>query len=673
MSGSRPRRWLAATVLLLACAAVGVTGAVAEETPIPSVRLVVSTLTGTLGLPGEPEDLQIRLFVDNQDPEPVGDLRIVVEVFAAVTSRSEFHLAVDENRPQGRLAADRLVDVAGGSALPSGEGSHVAIEIPSDEFVDGEGVHPVRISLMHGREVLDEATTAIVHLTDLPSRPVPTVLGWPLHAPPLLVGDGPDFAPGGRFERLLWALERTPDVPAQPLIAPHVLEDLVEGTEEDPHAAGLLERLREALADGPAPAVSVYGDADLAGLSASGLALEGLQHVLEARRITEEVLDRRPVPDVLWDVGTLSPLAARQILAPARVHRVLLQWTRLDGSADDPERTPPAITSLAPGGGGVTAVVSDPWLERRLADLGGERTLLAVQNILAETAFVHRERPYATDHALVLLPPADWEVVPSTAVDLLRALGEAPWLAIEGLEDLAERGIAADATARLAMPSDRTVDASLGWSIRTARVRLNTLQDALTEPADGVGGRTWEALDRSILRAASHSGDPATNRGLVFEVEEAIAEGIGTITLPTEAQVTLTDVEGTVPITVTRASGPPIHLTISLEAPPRLGFPDGARREITLAEGERRTLTFRTTAHAVGRVPVTVHATLGPEDAGVTLGEGELVVRSTAISGVALVSLGGVLLLILLWWLVRSLRRPRPPRLQIVDRERKAA
>jgi hypothetical protein len=672
VSVRRLRRGVAATALILACAAVEVPGAVAQETPIPSVRLIVSTLTGTLGLPGAPEDLQARLFVDNQDPEPVGDLRIVVEVFAAVASRSEFHLAVDESQPQGRLVADRLVEVAGGSALPSGEGSHVAIEIPSDEFTDGDGVHPIRISLLHGREVLDEATTAIVHLTGPPSRPVPTVVGWPLHAPPVLDDDSRPFAPGGRLERLIWALERTPDVAAQPLIAPHVLEDLAGRVDDDPHAEGLLERLREVLADGPAPAVSVYADADLAGLSASGLALEGLQHILEARRITEEVLERRPVPDVLWDVGTLSPLATRQILVPARVQRVLLQWTRLEGAVDEPERTPPAITSLAPGGG-VTAVVSDPWLARRLAGLDGDRTLLAVQNIIAETAFVHRERPYATDHALVLLPPPDWAVAPSTAVDLLSALGSAPWLTIEGLEDLAERGIAAETTSGLATPPHRTVDARLGRSIGAARTRLNTLQDALAEPTDGVGGLTWEALDRNILHAAARTEDAAANLRLVLEVEEAVAEGLGSVTLPTEAQVTLTDVEGTVPVTVSRAAGPPIHLTISLEAPPRLGFPDGATREITLAEGEQRTLTFRTTAHAVGRVPITVYATLGPDATGLTLAEGEVVVRSTAISGVALASLGGALLVVLVWWVVRSLRRPRPPQLRVVDTEREAA
>lgn len=675
MTAALLRRLTVATIVTCALLALVVAAApsTAQEST-PEVRLHVTGLAGLIGpedVPGATDSLSLRALVDNVGDEAAGDLRLLVEVFEPVTTRSELHLAVDEDRPQGRLLADAFVDVAGGGVLPAGEVAGATVDVPGDGFAVGDGVYPVRISLLHGREVIDEATTAAVHLSREPVRPLRTVLSWPLWAspaPPDGLGEvASEVGSGGRLERLVWALEQRPDAPVQVLVAPHLLEDLALHAAQAPDGRDLLERLVAAVADRPAPVTSAYADADLAGLAASGLTVEALQQMLEGRRITEELLGRPPA-DALWETGTTSSRVLRDVLGPARIRHVLVPWSRLEEPGEPPE-TPPTFRILTPGGGGTVALVGDPWLERRLAELRGGPDLIGVQTILAESAFIHRERPFAADRSLLLLPPVDWAPSPEVADGLLAALETAPWLTLEGIDGITARGTRPGGTARLSPPPQSTMDASLWANVGDARERLATVRDALADPSDGLGGLSWAELDRRILRAASATAGSAANRARLDEVATALDDGIGDLELPSEGRITLTDVEGTVPITVARSEGPPVHVTITLDAPPRLGFPGGASRSIVIGAGERQTVTFDAAAHAVGRVPVTVRATLGPASSPVAFTEGSVVVRSTAVSGIALAVLGALLAVLLVWWVVRRRRPPPAPELRVVERD----
>ncbi len=92
-------------------------------------------------------------------------------------------------------------------------------------------MHPVSISVLSGRIALDSGTTAVVSVGPGPERPLPTVVGWPVDAAPRnAIGDRfePDLVaavqPGGRLERLVWALEQHPGLPVQVLSSAHVAE-----------------------------------------------------------------------------------------------------------------------------------------------------------------------------------------------------------------------------------------------------------------------------------------------------------------------------------------------------------------------------------------------------------------------------------------------------------------
>ncbi len=680
MTTSRPR-WLLTAALLIVPAVIAGGAAIAAEVEVPredaplevAATLVPTAITPIVGspddVPGAESDLSLRLLVANDGQVDLGELRVFVEVFGAVSSRSELHAALDGRSPTTPLLVDTVADVREGQPLAPEELEPLEVRVDSQRvgWTD-RGVHPVRVSLLHGREVLDETVTAVVRLPEVPHVPLRTVLGWPLHAEPLMGPGGTDalideIRPGGRLERLVWALERRPDARVQPLVSAHLLEDLAEL--DDPVADAFLDRLRETLDGSPAPVVGPYADADLAGLVAHDLPLEALQHVLESRRIAEEVLERRPVPDAMWATTPLSPATARELLNPARVRTLLLDRSQLDLDPRPP-RTPATPYALTPGGGSLVALATDPWF----LDLLPDRSVppaVAVQRVLAETALIHLERPNDPERVLTLLPPPDWSPLPAVADDLLAALDSAPWLTVGGIGGALGAVPQPYPAARLHSP-DIALTSALAREISGARRDVVALQDALREPGTGVGGVTWQQLDRDLLRAASASVGPEAAASVIAAVRDAVAEGVGAVELPRDSQVTLTDQDGTIPLTVARTAGPPIRVTVSLDAPPRLQFPEGTERTFTLEEGERRTIAIPTSAGATGRIPVIARAAVAGSPDSMLLAEEQVVVNSMAISVPALLSLGAMFAALLAWWLVRRIR-PTAPQLEIVHDE----
>jgi hypothetical protein len=270
---------------------------------------------------------------------------------------------------------------------------------------------------------------------------------------------------------------------------------------------------------------------------------------------------------------------------------------------------------------------------------------------------------------LLLLPPVLWNPPVSVADNLLAGIAAAPW--IQTVPVTGPGLPRAQDPARLRVVTNERIDAALVSEIRAVRRELSAIADALVSPADELGGRTWADLDTTILRAAARGSDAgavARATGLLAGVRGTLMIGLGTVTLPTDAQVTLTSVEGTIPVTVSRPEGPPLRVRVELDSPPRLDLPDGASRELVLEEGDRTTISFRTTAQATGRIPVTVRVVLAPaggETDALVLAEETLVVRSTAVSRPALAILGMVLgILAAASWFRR--RRPADPDLTLV-------
>lgn len=699
-----------ASVLLLIAVSL-VAGPAGAQNDEVDVRLTVTSITTTVGPGSRPvdaeersgaDDLQVRVLVENEGPDEVEDLTLSVEVFAGVATRSELHRALDDGGRPARLLESRFVDVADEVVAP---GEVTAVQVQVDEGSIGWGdqtaVHPVSVSILSGRVAVDTVNTGVVALARAPEQPLPTVIGWPVDANPRsAIGDRfdpetvSDVLPGGRLERLVWALEQHPRIPVQILSSAHVLEDLAAmgdgyGVEREQGvariaaddrraeaAANLLERLVGLVDERDAAVVaSPYADADLAALHEAGFTLDAVREVIEGRSRLEDQLGERPLHDAVWATAPLTPATLREVLDPSGVDRIVLGWDQLANGEERPERTPSPLHTMRSGGIEVTAAVADPWLQDLLADLPSEHgTAIAVQRILAETAQAHLEQPGAAEgRGIVLLPPPMWDPSPRIAEGLLAGMSRAPWLRPLSLDELGPAfGVTPD-LARLD-PAAVTMPTELRDALARTSERLAALQDAVTDQVDGVGGHGWSAIESAMQRVPSVwwlSSNTTEAPRLLAAVDAALDDGFGVVRLPPNARVTLTDTEGRVPVTVSRPEGPPLNVIVELDAP-KLDLPEDARL-VTLSEGGQQTISFEAVAQASGRIPVNVRVkTPGAVDpAGspwVELASEVIVVQSTIFSGTALLILGGIILLLLGWWLYRRWRPPSP-RLSVVRDE----
>ncbi|MBW3561653.1 MAG: LPXTG cell wall anchor domain-containing protein [Actinobacteria bacterium] len=706
--------WMLLAALTGATLALGApAGAQEGEEGEPEVHLTLTAITSTVGDGTRPEDaaptasaddLHVRVLVENLDERSLQDLTLAVEVFRAASTRSDLHRALDAGaRPPGLLDAE-YADIGQGGELGPGELASVAVTIPASAigWGPGTGVHPVLIQVLRGTETLDQVTTGVIHLDAAPRQPLPLMVGWPLDAAPRtaiadrFAQDAVDAVlPGGRLERLVWAVEQSPDTPVQVLAGAHLLEDLaamsdgfglevpggdpVAVPDDDPRASvaeQLLDRIRALAAADEEPVLAgPYADVELGALHGAGFTLEAVRDVTEGRSRLEAVLGERPRPDTMWATTPLSSAVLREVLGPAGVDRIVVSWDQLSGDGQLPDRTPAPFHELRSGGVELAAAVADPWLEDLLADLPTDHgPAVAVQRILAETAQTHLEAPQASDgRGVVLLPGRGWEPSPRAAADLLSALSRAPWIRPLGIDEL-ER-VYGVAPQRSTLSADApTMPEVLGERLAREQAQLAALRDAVTESVDRVGGHGWDDIDTAIRRVPSGwwlTGRTDVALGLLEEVETTLDAGFGSVRLPPDAQVTLTDTEGRIPITLSRPHGPPIQVVVELDAP-KLDMAEDARL-VTLTEGGQQTISFAAVAQASGRIPVTVRVkTPGAIDpAGspwVELAAETLVVRSTAISGTALVIVGIVLLALLGWWFYRR-RRPPSPQLTVVRDE----
>lgn len=637
---------------------------------------------------GPGEDLGLRLLVHNLGEEPIDGLRVVVEVHPAVDGRDRLAEVLDGQGPSAAATVHQQ-DVRGLGALEPGEIAGVEEELTPDQVLWAEdgGVHPLRISLVRGAEVLDELTTAVVWLGDTRGEPLLTTLVWPLTDAPWRSGDGEypagaqrDIRPGGRLDVLLRTVE--PHDSPGVLLAPsaHLVEDLIdqasgfvetERREDGTHsrsrvaaedeaarrASTTLERLRElAQRSEHEPVSSAYAHADLAGLLDYGgdlrelageLATEGrsrLQRdlgrsvdastfVLEAPT-TPEALDLMPSQHLL-----VRPEALTEAPRQARLHRL-----------------------RSPSGRPLAVSVGDPTISE-LLETSDESGLVTAQRILAETALAYLEAPEEPGRTISLHPPHDWDPGPELAHALLRGVTEAPWLELVSTSQLMGRAQLAPGALELAEAKDERLPHDIADQLTTALTDLQASVDSWPQEAEASPERSRRKMRTALLRSSSRLLDAETDgRALIRDVQSEVDHFFGDVEVASGSQVTLTSETGQVPVTVRRTRGGPVAVRVEVESQGRLVWEDRRSGEIALDDEEAHTVSFETRALSTGTFPVTVVVT----DATGTreLERTTLRVRSTAVSGPALSATGALVLVLLLVGALR--RRPRGPRLQVI-------
>lgn len=682
------------------------------------VHLSISGLTGVLG-PGSvdlPEEgdrdpqtvmepvtsMGLRVLIENRGDQDVRALRLVTEIHPAVTSRSMLRQALN-----GELSTDPLAirDPAldDGGRLASGEVAQIAQEFASlevDWARDG-GVHPVRISVTRGTQVLDEVVTAVVWLANRPLEPIQTVMVWPLDEAPWRIAGGEydatgtrSIRTGERIDALLRALEHAPSPPVVLAPAPHLLEDLrdqangfvlrerrdggnVEPRQIDPEdeearrANDALRRIREVADDLPyAPISGSYASADLSALHATGdrharnLASEAASI---ARQRLQLELDRAPngVVHLLGGAVTdpvLDLIPGDQLLVP-------YDATALPDARFNPDLAPALHDLRSPAGRALTAMVADPYLTELLSEPDVTAgPISATQRIVAETAMIHFEAPSARGRTLLLLPTPDWDPGLEVATLTLEQLQAATWLELASPEIATSSGRRSMTALDFRSPDPETFPADFAAELQAAITELAAAQTALVEGTSTIGGRDPTTLEDALIRSTSRwlrSEDQAAAEPLVRDVRRSVSDLLGEVRI-SDSSVTLTSDSGQVPITLQRTRGGPINLQIEITSQGRLVWPEGRRSEVlTLEEDSSTTVSFATEALSTGTFPVTVRVT--DPSGGVELQRTTLTVRSTAISGPALTGISSVVVILLLLGGLR--RRHDPPSLELVTAE----
>jgi hypothetical protein len=681
-------------VTVLVGAAVVLVGVIAspgsgQEAQSARLRLVVTHLDEIVGegVGSESTDATLRVAIDNNGDERVDNVRLVIEVYPQARSRGLLRAALD--RDVFTTGPVHVVDapIRAEEGIGPGEIASQALTIDGGAagWTGESGVFPVGVSVVRGTEVLDRVVTAVIAFRQAPQTTLDTLVVWPIDEAPwrLSVGRYPagvDQAvePRGRLERMLTALEQVPDASVVAAPAAHLLEDLVDradgfvevdGSDSTPRppespaavrANQWVQRLRATIASRPVdPYGAPYGDVDV-GLMAGQV---------------------DPVADIASDAAATGhdragDLAGRDmqpgvVLVHERVGQagiellpgstLVIGWDVVEGPdlSLDADLASPVRRVTTDSGRVLTLLVADPYIQLLLDELDVDAgSLVAARRILAESAMVHFEAPGLDDRPLVILPPRDVDLPGNVASRLLRSLAAAPWLTLADANEVRNGADVAPAALRELEP-ETDLSSDLVEQIAATATLVDGLDATLvrdgTEPVDDPA-----QLRDDLARASSTwlREDPGARQRAIARIQESANEALGTIEIAA-AGVTLTADEGTVPITIRRPEGAPLDVRVRVDAQGRLGWPDGDTSEtIRLASTEPQTVSFATIARSRGTFPVVVEIT--DPSGTLVLHEATISVRSTAISGPAVVVVAAIVVLLVLIGLVR--RRPRGSR-----------
>jgi len=673
-----------------------------------AVDLEITAFTGVLG-PGSvpvvdldeangalreaPSDLDIRALIANLHDQPVDQLRLVVEIHPAATSRAGLHRTLATGPS---TAAMRILDepVRQGDVVTANDIAGVRVRLPTAgvPWAPEGGVHPVRIAVVRGTDVLDEVTTAVVWLPEPPIAPVRMTTVWPLDGAPARqlggvydVASDIDLRPGGRLDRLLTAIERSSEPTVALAPAAHLLDELRDRAngfiridhldestqqlvtvEPEDSAARLandvLQRIRSiarALPSGPL--TGVYARADLEALTALGTRSRlhdmATSAAIDGAARLADVLEVEPDGTTFLAADPLTPAALD--LLPTQ--QLLLPHNAAVRAGDDRfDMVRPVAT---PSGRTLRAVVADPYLSTTAITADDHGTVITVQKFLASSAMMYFQAAGTPDRVVLVMPPPSWEPTTATATQLLEGINEATWLTAVTPDQLVAEGRRSARAIELSpIQPGPSLSSSFISDLEAARESLDIARAITPEGIALIGGHTSDELEDGLLKATSRwlrAGRTAQAQALIDDVRSVSETAIGTIEV-SSSRVTLTSDTGMIPVALHRTNGDSITVAVEVISPGRLTWPDGRRSPaIVLHNDDHQSVSFATRALSTGTFPVTVRI-LDPSGRH-ELQRATLPVRSTAISRPALIVTGGLVALLIGFGAWRQgTSKPRP-------------
>ncbi len=698
MIRSRPRAGsiyvAAGSLLILSCAAAGLSfrvpasAAAASGSPSGAITLTEQTpwVTSTAG---------IHLTVSVTSDVPRADLGLSVTLWSQATDRSYFEESLTGDTA-GFTPIDQpallpltnkgLLDAAGEATMDlpvsapglpgrarSAPRDGALLSIPCTTSCPG--VYPLQVSL----EDVENAATLSSFMTYLVLAPneasSPLRFAWVLP-----VGTAPATSPKGRaaparadrveISELEAALSANPSVSVSIALYPQLVEALESGAGRSTTTSGKTPASGQAASGGRRTATAdrnalvalrrlaglsnaqieseTFTPVDVAGVAGANLAGE-LQDQFAAARRTDAAAGIATAKGEFAATTALGSRAA-SLLESDGVSHIVVPSNSVEAPPADWEF--PAWAPFLVKGTSIVADASDYYLEQHLES--GANPVLRANQLLADLADLYFAAPEEI-RGVSLLAPAGWHPSTQFLSVVMNGLASSRVIKTVTQSQLFSQVPPGSAEPPLlfrklhaTIPSDDNLP---GAAIRTARTGLGALSSLVPK-------------DPSLVNELNHLLLLSESAGLTLAERQAyltpVTKRLGTlgtkISLPIGRTITVTSLSARVPVSIYSRATTPLHVKLWLSSPsPELSF----RHKMfqVVLEPRNNTVEIQLKARTSGDFPLVLRVTTAA--VGVSLGTGRLLIRSTAISGVAVGLTAGAGAFLLLWWSRSALKRRR--------------
>jgi hypothetical protein len=658
-------RWVLAALAIVA-AGLAWPAPVSAQDP-PPLRLVAQSLvldenddlTMLLEVVGE-EPAAVELVLEVNGPLEPARLGLAAALLGAIDAPTVglVRQPLDEVPRDG---AGRL-DVAVPTVVARADKRPENIRLPT------AGAYAVRVDLRAGRDaVVSRFTTFVVRADDelraSPPLPVATVL--PSDSPPTLRSDASiavEPADRDRLRTVTDAVRRDQRAALSVAVRPALVDGLTRtGLTTD---AELVEDLASGLG-GRSLVATTFERVDPASLVGAGLGPELTAQLRAGEDALSDLLGAAVADRATWvadgvldggAVDRLRDLGVRQLVLP---HDTVI----------DPSTTTGTVALASATGDPVTAVIADQRLSEGMVP--GSDPVLSAYRLLAELLTIQLDT--APDErgrrGVVVLPPRQWSPDPTFLATLLSGLATTPLLDPVTLDDwfaavdplVDDTGAPVPAALAPVTPPDL---GGLAGAIGVRRYVGGALATMVVaeEPPTGLAG-TDELLDTTVAADLTDADrepyfDEVDRR---FDVMRSAVEPVP------EGHVTLAGRSTEIPLTLRTTVDFPVRVRVHL-ASAKLEFPD--EDQIVVVDGVQQ-VRVPVETRASGTFPLTVQV-LTPEGDVPVAPPSVLTVQVSALSGLGIVLIVGLLLVLATWW-VQHVRKGRRAKATAAATERHPA
>ncbi|GII97160.1 DUF6049 family protein [Sinosporangium siamense] len=577
---------------------------------------------------------------------------------------------------------------------PGGKSSFEFTVTPAGLRLWGFGVYPMAVEVVDavGQQLAIQRTYLPYAPENTPLQRTKLALVLPVIDQPRRADDGnfaseglrPAMTGSGRLADLLKIAQDTGDAKGVTwFVDPALLDDAramsqpyrlknSKGTQDrqaEPLAKPWLDGMRTALAEATVMATP-YADPDIAALTHNGLDGAPATALRLGGEVASEILGREVGTSVNWPVGGMVDHDTLDVLAGGEVSTVLLNpdnvpYTQPTFTPSPTPATPHAATGLNSVFGPVKGIVTDKTLSGLLEPEEGAAgaTVLNRQRFIAETAMITKEQADKS-RAVVAAPARRWaNPDPAFVTDLVKTVSSLPWISPVKLDSIKVDKSSPVPRADLTYSEqDRRGELSKKYleSVRQVTNQAN-LTTVVTSDDDK------QVFDRALLRLTSSAwrGRTALAGTLVKQVDAAVDSRIGKVKVTGRDQRrTLAGNNGVVPISIRNETEQTVMLDVDVRSktPDLLAIEAYGEARQTIGKGQSGIVSVPMRAKRDnGDATVIVQLrTIDGEPYGEPV---EIVVRTTGYTGIALVIVGGGLVVMLAAVLLRVLRRRSQKRL----------